>query len=132
MNYLLDTHTCIWSVSEKEKLSLPVTNIMEDADNNFWVSKISLLEIVIKKKTARIEEFNISFPEFVNSLIFSGYSILDLKDGHLETYAQLDFHETHRDPFDRYLLASARFENFAIITKDEKFQLYKDTFKIVW
>lgn len=132
MNYLLDTHTCIWSVSEKEKLSLLVTNIMEDADNNFWVSKISLLEIVIKKKTARIEEFNISFSEFVNSLIFSGYSILDLKDGHLETYTQLDFHETHRDPFDRYLLASARFENFAIITKDEKFQLYKDTFKIVW
>ena len=132
MNYLLDTHVCIWSISEQNKLSATVNEILQNPDNNFWVSKISLLEIAIKKKTGRVEEFDISFPGFIKSLYSSGYYMLQLKDAHLETYNLIDFQETHSDPFDRYLLAADRFENFAIITKDEKFQLYAETFKIVW
>ncbi len=132
MNYLLDTHVCIWSVSEQNKLSATVNEILQNSDNNFGVSKISLLEIAIKKKTGRVEEFDISFPGFIKSLYSSGYYMLQLKDAHLETYNLIDFQETHRDPFDRYLLAAARFENFSIITKDEKYQLYAETLKIVW
>ncbi len=132
MNYLLDTHVCIWSVSEKNKLSNVVKEILLNTNNKFWVSKISLLEIATKKKTARVEEFDISFKKFIESIHSSGYIMLELKDEHLETYNIIDFKESHRDPFDRYLLAAARFENFAIITKDEKFQLYADTFEIVW
>ena len=132
MNYLLDTHAFIWSISEKDKLSTHVQAIMAQSNNNFWVSKISLLEIVIKKKTTRVETFNITFSELVTSITSSGYLILDLKDNYLDAYTQIDFHETHRDPFDRYLLSAALFEDFSIITKDEKFQLYKEPFRIVW
>ncbi len=132
MNYLLDTHVCIWAVSEQNKLSDVVKEILVNVKNDFWVSRISLLEIAIKKKTARVEEFNISFQGFIKSLHSSGYNMMELKDEHLETYHLLDFKESHRDPLDRYVLAAARFENFAIITKDEKFRLYGNDLKIVW
>ena len=132
MNYLLDTHICIWAIGKQTKLSTTVKDILQNQENNFWVSKISLLEIAIKLKIGKLPEFKSSLPEFIQSLYLSGYKMLAVKDEHLETYSLIDFNETHRDPFDRYLLAAARFENFAIITKDEKFQLYAGTFKIFW
>ena len=58
--------------------------------------------------------------------------MLPLKDEHLESYGIIDFDESHRDPFDRYLLAVIHFEKFAIITKDEKFQLYAEAFQVIW
>ncbi|MCY7420797.1 MAG: type II toxin-antitoxin system VapC family toxin [Chitinophagaceae bacterium] len=132
MNYLLDTHTCIWAIGKQSKLSATVKEILQNAANNFWVSKISLLEIAIKKKIGKLEEFEISIPEFIGSIYSSGYYMLQLNDEHFQSYDNIDFHETHRDPFDRYLLAAAQFEKFAIISKDEKFKLYTDTFEIVW
>ncbi len=58
--------------------------------------------------------------------------MLPVKDEHLETYNIITFDESHRDPFDRYLLAAAHFENMAIITKDEKFGLYSKIVQIIW
>ncbi len=127
MNYLLDTHTCIWAIGKQSKLSATVRNILQEEENNFWVSKISLLEIAIKKKIGKLEEFEISFPEFIESIYSSGYYMLELSDEHFQSYININFHETHRDPFDRYLLAAAQSEKLAIITKDDKFQLYSQS-----
>ena len=77
-------------------------------------------------------EFKTSFPEFVNTIYLSGYQMLPMKDEHFESYTIIDFNDSHRDPFDRYLLACAYFEKFSVITKDEKFQLYANEFQIVW
>ena len=132
MYYLLDTHTCIWATGKQSKLSATVMDILQNPENTFWVSKISLLEIAIKLKIGKLQEFQTPLTEFIQSLYLSGYQMLPVKDEHLEIYNVIDFHETHRDPFDRYLLAAAKFENLAIITKDEKFQLYTSTIKIVW
>ena len=132
MNYLLDTHVCIWAIGRQDRLSAPVKAILQNPENRFWVSKISLLEIVIKRKIGKLPEFDASVHQFSLAVHKSGFQLLDLKTEHLATYDLLHFHETHRDPFDRYLLAAAHFENLAIITKDEKFQLYTDRFTIVW
>jgi PIN domain nuclease of toxin-antitoxin system len=40
--------------------------------------------------------------------------------------------EDHRDPFDRLLIATAIEEGAAIITADEKFNLYADLIKKIW
>lgn len=132
MNYLLDTHTCIWAIAAPDKLSGKVKHILKDSENFFWGSKISLFEIAIKLKIGKLPDFKISLSEFVQSVYLSGYETLPVKDEHLETYNFIDFDESHRDPFDRYLLAAAHFENMAIITKDEKFEFYNKAFQIVW
>lgn len=132
MDYLLDTHTCIWAIGKQTKLSALVKDIFQNQENNFWISKMSLFEIAIKLKIGKLPEFRKSLSEFSQAIYLSGYKMLPVKEEHLETYTLIDFQETHRDPFDRYLLAAARFENFAIITKDEKFRLYADLLSIVW
>jgi PIN domain nuclease of toxin-antitoxin system len=132
MNYLLDTHTCIWAIGKQTKLSATVKNILLNQENNFWVSKISLFEIAIKLKIGKLQEFKTSLPEFIQSLYLSGYKMLPVKDEHLETYNIIDFDESHRDPFDRYLLAAAHFEKMAIITIDEKFGVYNKIVQIIW
>ncbi len=132
MNYLLDTHACIWAIAEQSKLPTKVKNILQNPENLFWVSKISLFEVAIKMKIGKLPDFKIPLSEFIKSVYLSGYEMLPVKDEHLETYNSIDFDESHRDPFDRYLLAAAHFENLAIITKDEKFGLYSKIVQIIW
>lgn len=132
MNYLLDTHVCIWAIGKQSKLSGVVKSVLQDTNNSFWVSRISFFEIAIKKKIGKLPEFEAPIDQFITSVYKSGFKVLDLKDEHFATYDIIGFEETHKDPFDRYLLSAARFENLAIITKDEKFQLYSSTFNIVW
>ena len=48
MNYLLDTHTFIWTISEKGKLSPAVKQTIEDPLNNIFVSAITFWEISLK------------------------------------------------------------------------------------
>ena len=132
MNYLLDTHVCIWAIAEPIKLSSKVRDLLQDSENSFWVSQISLFEIAIKIKIGKLPEFKTTLSEFIKIIFVSGYEILPVKNEHFETYNTINFDEAHRDPFDRYILASAYFESMAIITKDEKFQLYKSEFEIIW
>ncbi|RYD89367.1 MAG: PIN domain-containing protein [Sphingobacteriales bacterium] len=44
----------------------------------------------------------------------------------------MPLNESHRDPFDRLLIATALTENAAILTADEKFKLYTDVIQVVW
>lgn len=98
MNYLLDTHTGIRAISEQASLSNKVKKILQNNDNRFWFSQISLFEIAIKKKTKRIEEFNIDFDEFIESIYTSGFNMLEVKNEHFQTYNQIEFPDFHRDP----------------------------------
>ena len=86
MRYLLDTHTLIWAIAEQTKLSSKVKHILQDTENQFWVSKISLFEIAIKMKIGKLQDFKISLPKFIQSVYLSGYKMLPVKDEHIETY----------------------------------------------
>jgi len=41
MNYLLDTHALIWSITEKKKLSAKARLTLESTDCDIYVSAIS-------------------------------------------------------------------------------------------
>ena len=132
MEYLIDTHVCLWAISDKDKLSQQAKDILEDSSVKILVSQLSLLEIAIKLKTGKLQEFRVTLPEFIDSIYSTGFEILNVKNEHMVAYSTLSFHPEHRDPFDRYLLAAAYFEKAPFVTKDDKFQLYTDILKIVW
>jgi PIN domain nuclease of toxin-antitoxin system len=48
MKYLLDTHTLIWAIVDKDKLSDKVLEILQDNENRLFVSAASFWEISIK------------------------------------------------------------------------------------
>ena len=133
MRYLLDTHVCFWAVYEKAKLSDSVSSIIQDTGNEILVSPVSFWEIAIKYRLGKFSEFNTDLAEFIEAVIKSGFTILPVKNEHLTAYFNyLYFSDSHKDPLDRLLLVTAAFEEASFITKDAKFDLYKERVEIVW
>ena len=132
MYYLLDTHACIWALANQTKLSARVRDILEREENGSFVSTMIFFEIAIKLKIGKLPEFNVSLNEFIDASYRSGFNTLSIKDEHFKSYLEVDFADNHRDPFDRYLLAAAKYENLIFITMDEKFDTYKYAHPIVW
>lgn len=49
MNILLDTHTLIWWSLETHKLSISARSLLEDVENNLFVSVVSIWEMLSQK-----------------------------------------------------------------------------------
>ena len=54
MKFLLDTHIFLWGILEPSKLSKQVTDVLENALNEFWLSPITTWEIMILAEKNRI------------------------------------------------------------------------------
>jgi len=48
MPYLLDTQILIWSVIDRKKISKEILILLENVENEIFVSQFSLQEIAIK------------------------------------------------------------------------------------
>lgn len=133
MKYLVDTHICLWAISNRGKLSSAAEKVLEDTEADILVSQISLWEIAIKYRLGKFPEFDSTLNEFTEAIVKSGFSILSLKNEHLLAYFDYPhFTDNHKDPFDRLLLVTADVEKASFITRDEKFDAYKELLNIVW
>ena len=69
--YLLDTHTLIWAIVDKNKLSDLVLKILQDNNSKLFVSSVSFWEIAIKSGIGKIdlENFQIqNIPDYCRRL----------------------------------------------------------------
>lgn len=127
--YLIDTQIFIWTLVRPEMLSAGTKRILE---NEFiFVSQISLFEITIKQTIGKLPELALSINELADCIGNDDFNLLDLKTKHLEAYAQIPLLASHRDPFDRLLLATALSENLAIISADKQFKLYAPQISVI-
>jgi len=55
MNFLIDTHAVIWFITNNEKLTSSARKIIENKDNQCFVSIASFWEIGIKSSIGRID-----------------------------------------------------------------------------
>jgi PIN domain nuclease of toxin-antitoxin system len=133
MNVLLDTHTFIWTLLDSKKLSSKVLKILKDDENQANLSTISLWEISIKIRMHRYSLEGIEpkyLPRYIKQL---GYSVISLNEDEASTCNELPFYQDHKDPFDRMLVWQAIRRKLPIISRDEKFELYKDFgLRVVW
>ena len=56
MNCLIDTHVFIWFIMEPEKMSKKALDIIEDGENNIYISPISFWEIAIKNQSKKLDK----------------------------------------------------------------------------
>jgi len=121
MNYILDTHTLLWSIFDSDKLSKSAQKIILDEDSRKFISVISLWEIAIKNRIGKLP-----FPNGIADIFYGvevmGYGMAKVEHSHFEAYAELPL--IHRDPFDGMIIATAIAEDMAIITADENIQKY--------
>lgn len=133
MKYLLDTHACLWAVSDRVKLSSKAVAVIDDPASEIFVSQISLVEIAIKHQVGKLPDFRTTIPTFIAAVGKVGFSLLPLKNEHIDSYFNCSFFDAnHKDPFDRLLIATAYGEHMTFITRDEKFDHYKNVVTILW
>ncbi|HRO41976.1 MAG TPA: type II toxin-antitoxin system VapC family toxin [Flavipsychrobacter sp.] len=131
MRYLLDTHILLWAVSDPQKLSQQHKEILQDNNNFIAVSQFSYLEITIKLKLNKLPHFEVSITEFINKVEEAGFVSLQIQTAHLERYNKLILRDEHRDPFDRFIIATAVEEKMKLLSLDSKFQLYKEFVEVI-
>ncbi|MBD2667167.1 PilT protein-like [Richelia sinica FACHB-800] len=119
---LMDTHTFIWYVTDDSQISNQVLEVINDENNQIFLSIASVWEMGIKHGLGKLS-FNVPFETFIRQqMSINDFTLLDIKISHINTVAQLPLH--HRDPFDRILIAQAIVENIPIISGDSKFDAY--------
>jgi len=131
MNILIDTQILIWSFDVYSPISKDFKELLEDTSNRIFVSQVSLMELVIKRNINKLPGFVPDIKTVTEQLLINGFELLKLSNEHIFSYQNLPLFEDHRDPFDRFLVATAKEEGFGIMTTDIKFQLYSDLIKIV-
>ena len=121
MNYLLDTHVFLWYIDGNKKLSSKVSSIISNLDNDIYLSKVSLWEIVIKSSNGKLD-LQKSLRDIEDVIRLNNFILLDIDFSHLTTLNSLPYF--HRDPFDRLIIAQAITDKFILITDDVQLKAY--------
>lgn len=119
---MLDTHTFLWFINNTPELSITAKTLIEDADNDVYLSIGSLWEIGIK---VSIGKLNVPQPldGFMNrELAINQIKLIAINLRHIQEITILPFH--HRAPFDRMLIAQSIVEQMPIISADRVLDNY--------
>ncbi len=117
MRCFLDTHAFLWAVNDSPRLSFRAREIIEDGENELFLSVASLWEIAIKSSIGKLT-LELPFMELATrKTIEHGVEIMPITPSHLDTVSTLPFH--HRDPFDRLIVSQCLSENVSLLSRDD-------------
>ncbi|WP_319560405.1 type II toxin-antitoxin system VapC family toxin [Marispirochaeta sp.] len=132
MKYLLDTHYLLWSLFDPEKIDKNVLSILENEEDEKYISGINLWEISLKYSLGKLEINGLNPEQITDSIIEAGFKITDIDYKSYASYYKLPKKEDHKDPFDRMLIWYSIQNDFILITKDSKIEQYiPDGLKVV-
>jgi PIN domain nuclease of toxin-antitoxin system len=115
--FLADTHIILWSISDDRRLSEQHRAILA-SDAVVFASAASVWEIAIKRSVGKLDAPD-DLPTLLPRMQFQPLAVT-LQHAH--AVGALPLH--HGDPFDRLLIAQARFEGLTILTSDSHFAHY--------
>lgn len=111
--HLLDTSTLLWALGEPERLSAKARRLVEAGEN--VVSVACYWEVVIKTQKGLLSIGDLA-TWWRQATELTSARILHIRPSHITALATLPM--LHKDPFDRILIAQAKAEGLALITKD--------------
>ena len=119
---LLDTHALLWWLDGDRSLSRKARTAIADEDNVIVVSAASAWEITTKARLGKLPGAAAVAEDVVGSVSSQGFSSLDITMRHAQRAGRLP--GTHRDPFDRMLIAQAQLEDLTLVSNDGVFDAY--------
>ena len=125
MRYLLDTHAALWYFENSGELSSEAEEIIDNPENDIFLSAASLWEIVLKVGLGKLD---VSFDALLNEVEKAGFVVLQTESAYLRKLLEMPW--IHKDPFDRLIVSTAMVEGMILITIDENIQRYDVTW--VW
>ncbi len=123
MNYLLDTHTFLWSFADSGALSKRAIDVIRDSENVIFVSAVTFWEIAIKVRLNKLYLGGLEPRQLTELARQMEFTLIDLTTEEAATYGLLE-ETTHKDPFDRMLVWQSIQRKIPIISKDKKFTLF--------
>jgi PIN domain nuclease of toxin-antitoxin system len=118
MRLLLDTHIWVWSALDRSRLSGRLIAALENPQNELWLSPISLWEIL-----TLCEKKRLTLRPNPQVWIANALHAIPMREAPV-TYQVAE--ETarvqlpHRDPADRFLVATARVFDLTLVTADQQ------------
>lgn len=113
MDLLLDTHVCVWWADDPTRVADGAREAIGDPANSVWVSAASAWELSIKVRTGKLD---VHVRELFDGLRRHGFGVLGMGIDDGVDAGALDW--SHRDPFDRMLVAQARRAGHRLVTRD--------------
>jgi PIN domain nuclease of toxin-antitoxin system len=124
MKLLFDTHAFIWWDSAPANLPASVLALCQDPTNTLLLSVASAWEMQIKSHLGKLKFASPLGDIIANQQQTNSLEILSVTLDHVLTL------ETHKDPFDRLLVAQALVEEATLISNDPIIQQYP--VKLIW
>ena len=114
--------------AQSKRLSQRTRELLEDSENQLFLSAASSWEIAIKYAMGKLPLPLPPVEYVLGRMETSGTSPLPVQHIHVLQAGSLPLH--HADPFDRLLIAQAQLENLEILTADRQFEDYE--VKLLW
>jgi PIN domain nuclease of toxin-antitoxin system len=114
---LLDTHIWLWTLGDPDRLSGRVRKELGDATNELWLSPISIWEIVSLDAKNRIA-LTLPFEDWLARSMLAAPT----KEASLTHEVAMETRRVslpHRDPADRFLVATANVFGLTLVTADK-------------
>jgi PIN domain nuclease of toxin-antitoxin system len=118
MNLLLDTHIWIWNHLEPWRVASNVNQALGDPENELWLSPVSIWELV-----TLLEKKRIVLDEDMHVWVEKSKRELLLREAPFSWEVAQEMRFTllgHRDPADRFLVATAKAQHLTLVTADER------------
>jgi len=115
---LLDTHIWLWSLLEPGRLTKRVVRALERDDTELWLSPISVWELLILVDKGRVR-LGSQPNEWVTAAL-QRVGCHEAPVTHEVALETLNVRLSHRDPADRFLVATARVFDLKLVTADDR------------
>jgi PIN domain nuclease of toxin-antitoxin system len=117
MRLLLDTHIWVWSALDRARLSNRLTAALENRSNELWLSPISLWEVLTLCQKQRL-----TLHPNPQAWIANALDAVPMREAQITYQVAQETARVqlpHRDPADRFLVATARVFDLTLVTADE-------------
>jgi len=119
---LLDTHTLLWWLDGDRRLSRRARSVIADDDTAVLVSAATAWEISTKVRLGKLPGAIEVAAELPAILRRQNFEPLPIAIVHARRAGNLP--GSHRDPFDRMLIAQAQDEDLALVSNERVFDAY--------
>ena len=122
MRLLLDTHALIWWLAGDAALSRAARAAIRDEGNEVFVSAVSAWEITTKHRIGKLPNAAALAADVAAAVAAQGFAELPMTIRHSQMAGGLP--GSHKDPFDRILIAQAALENMMLVSRETIFDTY--------
>jgi len=125
MKYLIDTHIFLWLLYQPQKLDTKKINILQNSENDVYISSLSFWEISLKFALGKLNISGVQPDELPDLAEQMGVEILEITTIEMASSYKLKKVKNHKDPFDRAMIWQSISNNLTMVSHDNKFSAYE-------